>query len=172
MDTATLHNLWNSIFVETNLFNFIVLVGILAVVFVKMDLKSILQTMQDKIAQNIKDVEQNKANSENELKKSEEIVKNLPQDIEKINEDAKDSAKAISEKIMADAQKQVENIELNAQKVISAEEKQVVANIVKQISVASVAKSRENIERMLENNAEMHEKYINESIDKLDELTL
>lgn len=169
MDFTTI---WNKLVVETNLFNFIIMVCILALVFWKMDLKSILTSMQEKVAQTIDEVKQNKAKSEETLTEAKKAVQKLPEDIEKINSDAKESAEMISAKIIDDAKKQAEHISQNADKVISAEEKQIINNLIKQVSVTSVEKSRENAVNMLKDNIEMHEKYIRESIEKLDGLTL
>lgn len=169
MDFTTI---WNTFVVETNLFNFIIMVCILALVFWKMDLKSILASMQEKVAQTIDEVNQNKAKSEETLSEAKKAVEKLPEDIEKINSDAKESAEMISAKIIDDAKKQAEHISQNADKVISAEEKQIVSNLIKQVSATSVEKSRENAVNMLKDNIEMHEKYIRESIEKLDGLTL
>ena len=164
--------IWNKLVVETNLFNFIIMVCILALVFWKMDLKSMLNSMQEKVSQTIDEVKQNQAKSEEKLAKAKEEVKNLPADIEKINSDAKESAEMISAKIVDDAKKQAEHISQNADKVILAEEKQIISNLIKLVSVSSVEKSRENTVNMLKDNIEMHEKYISESIEKLDGLTL
>lgn len=157
---------------NTNVLNFIVLVLILAFCIVKFDLKGMLNAMQKKVADLIEEVKQNKLNSEKTLADAKSSVKNLASDIKTINTDADESAKAISEKIMKEAEVQVKNIENNADKVISAEEKQVVADLIKEVSAISIDKSKENIQNMLANNIELHEKYINESIDKLDGLAL
>lgn len=157
---------------NTNVLNFIFLVLILAFCIIKFDLKGMLNAMQKKVADLIEEVKQNKLNSEKTLADAKSSVKNLASDIKAIKTDADESAKAISEKIMNEAEVQVKNIENNADKVISAEEKQVVADLIKEISTISIDKSKENIQNMLANNIELHEKYINESIDKLDGLAL
>lgn len=157
---------------NTNVLNFIFLVLILAFCIIKFDLKGMLNAMQKKVADLIEEVKQNKLNSEKTLADAKSSVKNLASDIKAINTDANESAKAISEKIMNEAEVQVKNIENNADKVISAEEKQVVADLIKEVSAISIDKSKENIQNMLANNIELHEKYINESIDKLDGLAL
>lgn len=169
MDYKTI---FNEYILNTNVLNFLILVLIIAFCVIKFDLKGVLTSMQNKIANIIDEVKQNKLNSEKALKDAKDAVKNLSSDIEKINADAKDSAKTISEKILQDAKVQVESIEKNADKVISAEEKQIVADLIKEVSKVSVDKARENITNILSDNIEMHEKYINESIDKLDGLAL
>ncbi|MBQ9688591.1 ATP synthase F0 subunit B [bacterium] len=161
--------IWDTV-LKSNLFNFVVLVVILTFVAIKFDLKSMIASMQDKVAQTINDVKQKKADSETALNDAIKSVKNLASDVEQIERDAKKSADSIYKKIVDEAQAQADNIYFGADKVISAEEKQIVADLVKTISQASVAKSKENVQNMLENNIELHEKYINESIDKLDGL--
>lgn len=161
--------IWDTV-LKSNLFNFVVLVVILTFVAIKFDLKSMIASMQDKVAQTINDVKQKKADSETALNDAIKSVKNLASDVEQIERDAKKSADSIYKKIVDEAQAQADNIYFSADKVISAEEKQIVADLVKTISRASVAKSKENVQNMLENNIELHEKYINESIDKLDGL--
>ncbi|MBR1754188.1 hypothetical protein IJ732_05060 [bacterium] len=163
--------IWTYIF-QTNLFNFILVVLFFVWAAKKFDFKSKLDAMHNKVIQIIEDAKQNKLNSEKALADAKDAVKNLQNDIDKINADAQQSAETISAKILDDANKQVKNIELNADKLIAAEEKQLVAGLVKEISKISVEKSKENITNMLRDNTELHEKYINESIDKLDGLAL
>ena len=157
---------------NTNLFNFLILLAFFVFCAIRFDLSGKISDMQDKIASVIYDVKQNLFNSEKALNNAREAIKTLAQDIDKINAHAHKNAQIIADKILEDANIQANNIALNADKVISAEEKKVLDELIKEVSISSVAKSKENIVNMLQNNVEMHERYINESIDKLDGLTL
>lgn len=167
---------WKYFFVkyvlETNLFNFILLVLLFAFCAAKFNLAGMINSMQEKIAVLINDVKQNRLNSEKALDEAKEAVKNIDNDIEKINIEAQKNAETISNKIIEDGRKQAENIILSADKIIEAEKKQIITNLIKDFSEISIEKSRENIVNMLVDNNDLHEKYINESIDKLDGLVL
>ena len=161
--------IWN-LTVNTNLLNFIVFAAILIVVFKKINVSAILTSVQEKVRQAIEDANAFKSDSESKLHSAQKEVEKLPQDIKEINERAIKNAESVATKILEDASKQVSNIEKNAQKVIEAEEKQIISDLMKNISEASIERAKENIKNLLEQNGDLHKKYINDSIDKLDGL--
>ena len=98
-------------------------------------------------------------------------MENLDQELKVIVDEAQKSASVIGEKILSEAQKQIESIEANAEKVIVAEEKMLVMNLTKTTSIASVDMAKSKIQNTLEQTPSLHEKYINDSIDELDRLS-
>ncbi len=57
----------------------------------------------------------------------------------------KNSAEVIGKKILSEAEKQLQNIEQNAKKVIEAEEKMIISTLTKETSKASVAAAKNHI---------------------------
>lgn len=170
-DTSSIQNIWNTI-VYSNTFNFVVFVLILAWIAKKINVANIIATLQAKIIKLIEDAKKEHAEATNKLSEAEKAVEKLPEELKEIVDDAHKSAEVISQKILSEAQKQIENIESNAQKVIEAEEKMLISNLTKNTSKASVEAAKNHIQNVLVQTPTLHEKYINESIDELDRLNI
>lgn len=169
MNISTISNIWD-IIVKSNMFNFIVFVLILAWIFKKIDIASMIKSLQDKIIKIIDEVKKNHKEAKENLLNAEKSIEHLGEELETIVNDAKKSADVISDKILTEAQKQLESIESNAQKVIEAEEKMLISNLAKNTSKASIDSAQSHIKNVLQQTPSLHEKYINESIDELDRL--
>lgn len=169
MDLTAISNIWK-IIVESNIFNFVIFVLIFAWIFKKINVKGIIHSLQAKIVKILDEVKREKEEALEKLTQAEKAVENLGDELKVIVDDAHRSAGVISEKILTEAQKQVESIELNATKVIEAEEKLLVSQLTKNTSQASVEVAKSHIEQTLAETPSLHEKFINESIDELDRL--
>lgn len=169
MDLSVLTTIWDVI-IKSNTFNFIVFIAILVWIFNKINVKGMIASLQKKIIKIIDEAKKEKEEAENALKYAEKAVENLDSELKIIVDDAKNSAEVISNKILNEAKKQVENIETNAKKVIEAEEKLLISTLTKSTSNASVKTAEEHIKGVLIQTPTLHEKYINESIDELDRL--
>lgn len=165
----TISKIWN-IIVESNTFNFVIFALIFAWIFKKIDIKSAISSLQQKIIKLLDEVKKEHENAHNELRNSEKAVENLGEELENIVDEAKNSAKVLGEKILDEAKKHIESIELNAKKAIEAEEKLLISKLTKSTSQASVEAAKSHIKDVLEQTPTLHEKYINESIDELDRL--
>lgn len=170
MDLTVLSNIWNAI-VESNTFNFIIFISLIALIFKKINVRGIIDAIHAKILKVIEEVNQEKEEALLKLSNAEKSVENLAQELDTIVNDAQKSAEVIGNKILEEAKKQVENIESNALKVIDAEEKILISELTKSTSAASVMLAKQNIQKTLNEAPNLHEKYINESIDELDKLT-
>lgn len=162
-------HIWN-IIVESNTFNFIIFIALFGLIFKKINIKGIIDSLHMKVVKILDDAKKEKEEAENKLLQAEKAIENLSEELGVIVEDAKKSAEVIGNKILTEAQKQIENIEANAVKVIDAEEKLLVSNLTKTTSKASVEMAKSHIEKVLEQTPSLHEKYINESIEELDRL--
>lgn len=169
MDLTSIAKIWNVI-VYSNTFNFIVFVAIIAWIVVKIDVKSAITSLQQKIIKIIEDVKKEHEDALSALKNAEKAVEKLPEELDGIMQDAAKSAETISRKILTEAEKQLESIETNAKKVIDAEEKLLISKLTKSTSSLSVDTAQKHIQNVLVETPTLHEKYINESIDELDRL--
>lgn len=170
INLTLISHIWN-IIVESNIFNFTIFILIFAWIFKKINLKGIFDTIHQKIIDVIETAKKEEEEALTALKNAEDAVSNLEQELAVIVADAKKSANVISEKIMNEAQKQLQNIEENANKVIDAEEKMLISKLTKGTSKASVEIAKSHIKDVLKQTPTLHEKYINESIDELDRLS-
>lgn len=169
MHLESIVNIWN-IIVYSNTFNFIVFVAIIAFVAKKIDISSAISALQSKIIKIIEDTKKEHQEAKDKLLQAEKAVENLPNELDGLIQDATKSAEIISQKVLLEAQKQIENIEANATKVIEAEEKLLISQLSKNTSKASVELAKAHIKNTLNETPTLHEKYINESIDELDKL--
>jgi len=162
-------HIWN-VFVTSNAFNFAVFIAIFALIFKRFNLSAIIVAAQNKVADMIDDAKKARAAAKLELFEAEKSTANLYNELQSIIHDAEKSAKVIGEKIIEDAHKLVENIEQNTVKVIDAESKMLISKLTKTASKASVEVAKSHVAKALEQNPNLHDKYINESIDSLDKL--
>lgn len=169
IDMATISRIWGTI-VESNTFNFVIFVAIIALVLKKAKIGDAIVALQQKIIKIIEEAKKNRDDAHSEFLQAEKAVENLGADLKEIVSDAENSAKVLGEKILNEAKKQVEDIENNAKKVIEAEEKLLISNLSKQTSKQSVEAAKSHITNVLTETPTLHEKYINESIDELDRL--
>lgn len=168
-DLSTIPHIWN-IIVESNTFNFLIFVMLIGLIMKKVNVAEAISSLQQKIVKIIEESKKNRDDAHSELLQAEKAVENLDSELNEIVNDAQNSAKVLGEKILTEAQKQVEDIESNAQKVIDAEEKLLISNLAKQTSKQSVENAKSHITNVLTETPTLHEKYINESIDELDRL--
>src|SRR5574344_552335 len=169
MSFSLIAKIWNLI-VESNVFNFIFFIVFFVWVFKKVNISAMITNLQQKIVNVIDLAKKEKEQSVVALNSAEDSVKNLENDLKVILDEAEKSAEVMSEKISAETEKQIENIELNSKKVIEAEEKFLTSSLIKIASKNSVENAKNKILNQLVQSPELHEKYINESIDELDRL--
>lgn len=169
MSFSLIAKIWNLI-VESNVFNFIFFIAFFVWVFKKVNISAMITNLQQKIVNVIDLAKKEKEQSVVALNSAEDSVKNLENDLKVILDEAEKSAEVMSEKISAETEKQIENIELNSKKVIEAEEKFLTSSLIKIASKNSVENAKNKILNQLVQSPELHEKYINESIDELDRL--
>lgn len=167
----TILHIWN-IFVTSNLFNFVIFIAIFAVIFKKIDFQGMLDGAKQKVIAFIDAAKKEKEEASQELEKAQNAVANLDSELNGIIEDAKKSAKVISEKIFNEAEAQIASIESNALKIIGAEEKLLIAKLSKTASKASIELAKAHIGKVLEETPSLYEKYIDESINELDRLKI
>lgn len=169
MITTTILKIWNFI-VETNVFNFVIFAAIIIYIFKKINVKQMVDNLQESIVKIIENTKQNKEKSETALKEAQKSIENLPSVLEEIVQDAQKSAEVISNKIQEETAQQIDAINNNADKTITAEEKFIISNLIKEASLKSVEHAEKQIKFELLKDVSLHEKYIKESIDELDRL--
>lgn len=169
LNLETIMKIWRLV-VESNTFNFIIFAAIIAWILKKINISLIITSFQQKIIKILDEVRKEGETAKNKLTHAEKSVEKLADELNAIVEDAKKSAEIISKKILAETQKQLEDIEFNAQKIIAAEKKFLISKLTKNTSKASVEAAKIHIRDVLTQTPDLHEKYINESIEELERL--
>ena len=155
---------------RTNLFNFIIFAGIIAYLFIKLDVIGDLNKGAETVAEKIDNSETAKNESEVKLKTIEDKVANLEQEIDGIIKQSEANAELVGGQILADADKSAANIKSNALKLIENKTGVIKNDIMRRASLASVEVARGHIINELNNNTELHNRLIDESVEAINEV--
>ena len=161
--------LWNLI-VESNTFNFIMMLVILIAVSYFAHLSEKLDSAVESVKDTIDKSQSAKDASFNELAQTKETCKNIQNEIKEILSQGEKSANLLSQKIEQEAQIQLNSINNNTQKTILREQKETITALSKETVLESIEIAKEHIVNMLQKNPRYHQVFIEESIEKLDRL--
>ena len=145
---------------------------ILAIVVKKLALGKNLDDSIKKVEFEIKKSDDEKENSKKILSEAQEILDNLPNDIEVIKKTSSEKTLAFKNPIEENTQKTIFNIDRNIKKSVSIEEKKISNLMTERTSKASIALAEQHIKNLLNSNPELHNKYILESLDELDKVKI
>lgn len=154
---------------RTNLFNFAIFLAIIIYVCKKINLNGILEGAKNKVKENIETSENTKAESESHLKDIEQTLAHIEDEIDGIIKKSENNAKLVGEKILEDAQKTINGIKENSQKAVENRSALLKNDILKRASVASIEVAKNHIINELNNNYELHNRLIDESIEAINE---
>ncbi len=158
---------WNTI-VQSNTFNFAILVIILAVIFAKINLPEIIEKIRSEISGAIENAQTEKETADKKLKNAKKVLKNLDNEIKEKIDGAKLNAKTQSDKIIQDSDLQVKRIETGIKKTINAIEKKISTQLTEETAKKSLELAKKHILAQLDDN--LHQKFIDESIEELDKI--
>lgn len=152
---------------RTNLFNFVIFLSILIFLFKKIDVVGMLENMKNAVIENIEASKTSKSESETHLKEIEEKVSHIEEEIDGIIKKSEQNAKLVGEKIIEDANHTVESIKDNSKKLVENKSALLKNDILKRASEASIEVARNHIVNELNNNYDLHQKLIDESLEAL-----
>ena len=152
---------------KTNLFNFIIFLSILIFLFKKMDVVGMLVNMKNAVIENIEASKTSKSESETHLKEIQEKVSHIEEEIDGIIKKSEQNAKLVGEKIIEDANHTVESIKDNSKKLVENKSALLKNDILRRASEASIEVARNHIVNELNNNYDLHQKLIDESLEAL-----
>lgn len=152
---------------RTNLFNFVIFLAVFIIIFKKADLSSKLESAKKAIENHIEDSKQKKAESESHLRGIEEKVSHIEEEIDGIIKKSEQNAKLVGEKIIEDANHTVESIKDNSKKLVENKSALLKNDILKRASEASIEVARNHIVNELNNNYDLHQRLIDESLEAL-----
>ncbi len=152
---------------KTNLFNFIIFLSILIFLFKKIDVVGMLENMKNAVIENIEASKTSKSESETRLKEIQEKVSHIEEEIDGIIKKSEQNAKLVGEKIIEDANHTVESIKDNSKKLVENKSALLKNDILRRASEASIEVARNHIVNELNNNYDLHQKLIDESLEAL-----
>ena len=152
---------------KTNLFNFIIFLSILIFLFKKIDVVGMLENMKNAVIENIEASKTSKSESETHLKEIQEKVSHIEEEIDGIIKKSEQNAKLVGEKIIEDANHTVESIKDNSKKLVENKSALLKNDILKRASEASIEVARNHIVNELNNNYDLHQRLIDESLEAL-----
>ena len=164
-----LANFWN-IIVESNTFNFAVLLIIFAVLYKKMNVADGIEKIKQGIINSINSAKEEQKCAKNKLKDAQKSIENIDSDIAKQLKDAVQRGEGLANQILANTEEKVQLIEKNVKRVINAEEKTLSAKMTEKTLNASIKLAKKHIISTLENNQDLHNKFIDESIENIDRI--
>ena len=153
-------NFWNLI-VQSNTFNFIAMLVILGILWQKLNLSSAVEKMKSEIALFIENSKTERANSEKHLADTKKSVENL---------DA-ETKESLFDEIQTMAQKSVEKIEANVDKIIDNETRKVNTKLSNATADSAINLAKSRLKEMFDANPELHNKHINDAIETLDRIS-
>lgn len=160
------------IIVKSNTFNFAILLLIFAIVANKLKIGKKIEQLKLDIVKSIEDAQLKKEESAKVLSQARFEVENLDKEVSERIKNTKNNAETISEEILKNAGQKVQKYESGVSRTIEAEEKTISATLSKQAATAAVELAKLHIKRTLDNNRELHRKFINDSIEELDRINI
>lgn len=162
---------WNLI-VQSNTFNFLVMLVIFVMLWQKLDLTSKVEAMKSDIAEFIENSKREKELASLHLQEAEKSVANLDAEIREKLDTSKALAQNVFEEIQDMAQKNVAKIEANVDKIIDNETRKINSKLANTTADNAISLATGRLQEMFAQNPELHNKYINDSIETLDRIKL
>jgi len=159
-------NFWNAI-VQSNTFNFAVLLLIFAVLYKKLNISNTVENLKQDIIKRIENAKLEREQAKQKLMNAKSSIEHLDEDIKERLNDASHRADNLSEQIIKNAQEQVKLIEKNIKNVITGEEKTLSTQLSDKTLKSAIELAKQKIIKTLEDNPKLHDKFIEESIGEI-----
>ena len=159
--------IWKQI-CESNLFNFVVMVLLMAWLVKKFDLGAKIEAGRKKIESNIAESETVKEENLKKLYEVQEASTKIDEEMLKVFSSAEEKARFVGEKLLEEGKIQAESIKENSKKTIDTNIKTVKNEIIKETAQEAMKLAEQHIKSTLESDPNLHQKFIWESIDAID----
>ncbi len=153
--------------IHANAFSFAAMVGIFYFLGKKLKLGDAVASISVKIKEAVDNSEKRKADSATDLRSAQVDMEKLPQQIDELCQEARNTAAGLSEKIKEEAENKTKIIEENTKKTIDYEIKTTKDILSKDVSKASLKIAQDNMQQVLDKDEAMHKRIIEECIDAI-----
>jgi F0F1-type ATP synthase membrane subunit b/b' len=156
----------------SNTINFLLMVWILAVIVRKINLGATFAKGISEVKALIDKSDEKKKSSQNKLDEVKTLMEKLPQDIAEIENLSKQKANVLKKDIETNLKNTVSKLENSVEKVISVEEKKISNSLQMESVKSSVELARQKIIESLAQNPELHNDFIQSSLEELEKVVL
>jgi len=150
---------------KSNLFNFVIFAAVIIWVCKIIDVNGKLESAKNNVKENIDSSESAKNESEIYLKGIEETLAHIENEIDGIIKESEENAERVGEKILEDAQRTITGIKENSSKAVENKTALLKNDILRRASEASIEVAKNHIINELNNNNDLHNRLIDESIE-------
>ncbi len=157
---------------HSNLINFVIMIVIIALILRKINVKDNIDNQHKKIKDSINKSQEEVKSALKNYENAKEKLDNVHIETEKIVENAKNVLENLEQKHKNELEDIKAYFEKNLTKEIEREKQNTLNDITLSVAKASAALSYDNIKQTLEQNPNLHQKYIDECINSIDGLTL
>ena len=158
----------NTTLVRSNSLNFILFILFFVWLFKKIDFSGIISKKRQEIINSIKKSEEDKIKAKENLEKTQDSLKNIDEDVQKIIDDGKNTANLVKQQAEEKVVKEIKAIEEKTEKQLEANENKVKNEISKSVVSAAIAISKQHIISSLDEKTQ--KELIYKFIDELDNL--
>lgn len=167
MFDLTLHNILHS-----NVINFAVLIALIGFIVNKIRIADMIEAKRKSVIITVTSAEEHNSVSKSNLQNAVGEIEKLPQALLEIEGHAKDNLSKLEEKLNTEAGKVISNIEKNVEKVIESEASKINRSLTSGVSAASIQLAESSINKQLVLNSELHNRFIGQAIDELENVNI
>ena len=162
---------WNLI-LKSNTFNFIILLLLLTVILKKINLVKLIDEIKIKITEKLNNTEIEKSNADEALEAAKSKLINIDTEINEKNEIANTRANNAASMIKEVTERKLNQIAANTKKTIENDTKSLINILSDKTAKDSIEMAERFIRNKLKAEPNLHNKYIDESIENLDRVLI
>ena len=155
---------------HSNVINFAIMIAVFAFIINKLNVAQKIEDMRASIQKKVEDSDNLREEAKKDYEKVEASLANVDEEIDAISRKAEETAKSFEATSKHDLENSVEIIKRNAEKQIISEENHIQASLMSDVSAVSVKVAQEQIKVALNNDRNLHRKYIEEFIDDIENI--
>ena len=161
-----------NLILKSNTFNFVIFLLIIIIIAKLVDVEKILSNMKNKVIDSIETSNNTKLEALKSLDDANIEYAKIPNKLQEITTNADNKLKSLAQGVKNDTEEKIHSMRINAQNIVEAESKQLKTNLISKLGIKAVETAQEYIVAELKYNPKLHEKFINEAINELDEVVL
>ncbi len=158
--------------IHSNTINFLIVLSLLLFLMSKLKIGNKIDLMRNEIKNFVDESTNEKNLAEKELENINNKIKNLPKETQEIETSAQKNIEGFERRIENELKDKMLDIKTSSDRILNLEIKQFKAKLTGLLSEASINLAKKNAIEQLENNRELHNKYIYEAIDEIDGINL
>lgn len=158
--------------INTNTINFLIVSAIVIFLLVKLNVKQNLIDISEEIKSYVDTSVREKEQTEKDLSIINDKIERLPALVERIKKSSENNVANIAKKIEIETENKKKDIENNANRIFELETKKFKSKLVSLLSEKSIEVVQKNAIEQLNNNMELHNKYIDNAIEEINRINL